>query len=354
MNQKNTIFIWTYWGMILTVVSLFLAFQAFTFVKNLPYVARDSAVVFIEPKTTVRGISKQLGEAHVLKSPWKFRLLARVTGKHRNLQPGEYRFNVPSPPLEVLNTMAEGKVLLHRVTFPEGVTVEDVSQILIWGKLVKKEEFQSLLENKTLLDTFQVPANNFEGFLFPDTYFFSRTDGGAKIIETMVARFHQSINPNDQRKAREFGFSLIEWVALASIIEKEATVTDEHPIISSVFHNRLKKRMRLQSDPTVIYGIKNFDGNITKKHLRTDTPYNTYTRYGLTPGPIANPGSSAIHAAVNPAQTPYLYFVANNQGRHIFSKTYKEHRKAVVKYQIRGHGRRTANLSKKRRSKKTK
>lgn len=349
LKTRKSVFLWIYWGMLAIAIMVVLIYQAFTFVHNLPPVVRDTKVVFIEPKSTVRDIAQRLGNAQVLQSPWKFRLLARVTGKHRMLKPGEYRFDVPSPPLKILNTLAEGKVLLHKTTFPEGVTLKDIVEILAWYKLVDRQEFESALADKSLLKKFQIPAPGFEGFLFPDTYFFSKIDGSKKIIETMVARFHKAITKENRRKAKDYDFNLLQWVTLASIIEKESSVPKEHPIISSVFHNRLKKKMRLQSDPTVIYGLEKFDGNLTKKHLKTDSPYNTYTRFGMPPGPIANPGMSALHAAVNPAQTDYYYFVANNQGTHVFSRTYREHRKAVIKYQIRS--RRSARLARTRNKK---
>ena len=149
--------------------------------------------------------------------------------------------------------------------------------------------------------------------------------------------FRQAITPEDERKAESFGFSLLEWVTLASIIEKESSLPEEHGIVSSVFHNRLRKKMRLQSDPTVIYGIKDFDGNLTRKHLETRTPYNTYTRSGLPPTPIALPGLASIQAAITPVDSGALYFVATGDpdGSHVFSETLEEHNAAVRRYLAR-------------------
>jgi len=174
----------------------------------------------------------------------------------------------------------------------------------------------------------------FEGYLFPDTYFFPRDVTIEGIISTMVKRFWSVFVPEWQARAKDLGLSVHQTVTLASIIEKETGAAFERPIISSVFHNRLKKKMRLESDPTVIYGIKNFDGNLTKKHLTTRTPYNTYKIRGLPIGPIANPGSASLEAALYPDDTKYIYFVSRKDRTHQFSMNLKQHNRAVRKYQL--------------------
>jgi UPF0755 protein len=334
MKERLSPFVWAYWLMIAVVILSVLSYEALTFVRNIPPTARDSAVVFIPPGQTVRDIAELLNEVGVLKSSWKLRILARIRRKQAALKPGEYRFDVPSPPWSIINALVEGKVILHRVTLPEGLTMREIAQVLSDEKLVELEAFLSELKRPELLTYFNIPGPTFEGFLFPDTYYFSRVDGAQKMIETMVARFAQAATSEDERKASTLGLNKLQWVTLASIIEKESSIVDEQPIVSSVFHNRLKRKMRLQSDPTVIYGIPNFNGNITKKDLLTPTPYNTYTQVGLPPGPIANPGATSLKAAANPATTEYLYFVANRQGRHVFTKTYQEHLAAVATYQL--------------------
>ncbi len=336
MTKRPPIFVWIYWGIVSSIIFLFFGFELLTFFRNIPYVPRDSVVVFVKPGSSVKEISTQLSESNILLSPWKFRFLTRLRKKQAALKPGEYRFDLPSTPWAVLETLIGGKVLRHKITVREGLTVKDVTEIVTQTKLVNINEFQNALARQDLLKSFEVPSETFEGFLFPDTYYFTKTDGAIRILETMVARFRQAIVPQDEHKAKEIGFNLLQWVTLASIIEKESNLSQEHRFISSVFHNRLRKRMRLQSDPTVIYGIPNFNGNLTKKDLTTKTPYNTYTKYGLPPGPIGNPGASALHAAVNPENTDYLYFVADRKGRHVFSKTYKEHLKAVLLFQLPG------------------
>ena len=172
-----------------------------------------------------------------------------------------------------------------------------------------------------------------EGYLFPDTYVLSKGMGARQILDLMINRFWQVFNSLVQ--GRDLPMSIREIVTLASIVEKETGLAEERPVIASVFLNRLKKRMRLESDPTVIYDLKDFDGNLTKKHLQAPSPYNTYRHLGLPPGPIANPGRASLEAVLKPAQTSYLYFVSKNDGSHFFSSTLKEHNRAVVRYQKR-------------------
>ncbi|MYA27870.1 MAG: endolytic transglycosylase MltG, partial [Nitrospira sp. SB0666_bin_27] len=171
--------------------------------------------------------------------------------------------------------------------------------------------------------------------LFPDTYQFARHMAPDRLIATMVSPFKQTVTDDDRRRAAELGLSMHQAVTLASVIEKETARPDERTLISGVFHNRLRKKIPLQSDPTVIYALHEFDGNLRKKDLSIDSPYNTYRVVGLPPGPIANPGSAAVHAALYPEPSEYLYFVSRNDGSHEFSATLADHNRAVRKYQLR-------------------
>ena len=184
-------------------------------------------------------------------------------------------------------------------------------------------------------ERFNLSTPSLEGFLYPDTYSFSRIDAEEKIVERMVGRFFEKFTNEYREELKANGWTLEKLVTLASIVEKETGVGDERGLVSSVFHNRLKKRMRLQSDPTTIYGIRDFNGNITKADLQRYTPYNTYVIPGLPPGPIANPGLASLMAALRPTQSDFLYFVSNNQGSHFFSKTYGQHAGHVNKFQKR-------------------
>jgi len=236
------------------------------------------------------------------------------------------------PPHKVLETLTKGIVITHSVTIPEGFTLQQIGELLEQRELINKEEFLSITGKADSATRYGICAPSLEGYLYPDTYQFGRGLPALSIIEVMVKRFWEVAGPYRER-AKELGMTMEEVVTLASIVEKETGLGPERPIIASVFLNRLKKRMRLESDPTVIYGVKGFTGNLKKKHLTEPTPYNTYVIHGLPPGPIASPGEEAIEAVLYPAKTHYLYFVSKNDGSHYFSKTLAEHNRAVQEYQ---------------------
>ncbi|MCB0327144.1 MAG: endolytic transglycosylase MltG [Bdellovibrionales bacterium] len=294
---------------------------------------KEQTVVVIEP-SSLKAIQSLLRREGVLEHPFAFEMLARISGKSKKVQSGEYLFDRPSSPWQVLQTLSHGKVLLHKVTIPEGYTLADIGKLLSDEGLVTIDRFQDLVRNSDWIKSLNIDATSLEGYLFPDTYHFSKSESEKQILQSMVKHMNQAIKSLGPVPLSEYGWSRHDWITFASIIEKESSVLEEQPLISSVFHNRLKKGMRLQSDPTVIYGIKNYDGNIRKKDLLTPTPYNTYTQKGLPPGPIASPGLSSLKAAVYPKESAYLYFVANRAGRHIFSENYEDHLKAVATYQL--------------------
>ena len=186
-----------------------------------------------------------------------------------------------------------------------------------------------------LIKRWKIPNDSLEGYLFPDTYYFHKGASALDVAGSMLEQFKHNISPEWRERADALGFSMHQIITLASLIEKEAGVATERPIISAVYHNRLRNNIRLQCDPTVIYAIPNFDGNLTRKHLRLDSPYNTYRYRGLPPGPIANPGRASIEAALYPADVDYQYFVSRNDGTHQFSTTLRQHNNAVIKYQKR-------------------
>jgi UPF0755 protein len=218
---------------------------------------------------------------------------------------------------------------------PEGFTVRQVARRLSdWG-LVDYETFIARARDPRLLQALGIQGGSVEGYLYPETYIFTRSMGEEEIIRYMVRQFRKRQRPEWEKEAEKKGLALEEVITLASIIEKEGGLPEEKPLVSAVFHNRLKRGMKLQSDPTVIYGLEDFDGNLKKSHLRKNMPYNTYVHKGLPPGPICNPGLDSIEAALYPATVPYLYFVARNDGSHYFSTTLSHHREAVLKYHIR-------------------
>ncbi|MBF0369009.1 MAG: endolytic transglycosylase MltG [Magnetococcales bacterium] len=279
----------------------------------------------------VHQAARALEKEGVVTSARWFSLLARFYGEGY-IQAGEYRFPAGETPLDHLERLREGKVVSHRLTLPEGFSVREVGQVLEqrgWsGALAFLEDPES--PKKLGLD-----APSLEGWLFPETYFFKKGDTAQQLIARMVAMTRVVLD--EEWRGREKGITLTPYdgLILASIIEKETGNGNERQRISGVFHNRLKKRMLLQSDPTVIYGIPNFDGNITRKHLRTPTPFNTYTSRGLPPTPICNSGRAAIHAAFHPQKSNELFFVARSDGSgtHVFSRTLAAHERNVDRYQ---------------------
>lgn len=238
-------------------------------------------------------------------------------------------------PFEIAAKLIAGEVLLYHLTIPEGYTLFQITDLVGSSGIAERDDFWRALSDRRLLDRMRIEADSFEGYLFPDTYFFPKNTPAEKIIDVLVARFRAVFTPERLKRAESLGLSVHEVATLASIIEKETGDPKERPLISSVFHNRLKSGMRLESDPTVIYGIKDFDGNITRKDLAAPTAYNTYRIDGLPPGPIASPGEKAIEAALYPADTSYIYFVARGDGKHQFSTNIGDHNRAVNKYQLR-------------------
>ncbi|KMP11952.1 aminodeoxychorismate lyase [Candidatus Nitromaritima sp. SCGC AAA799-C22] len=293
-------------------------------------------IVHIPPGATLKQISIDLKERRLIHSASAFRLLAHIRKKPTHIQVGEYELNPSMLPVEILNTITSGKTILHPVTIPEGYRITEIASLLADRGLVDKAVFIQTTHDPELLNSLNIPSDSVEGYLFPETYYFSKYTSERKIIQTLLDTFKQRVlTPELLKRLQAQEFSLHEIVTLASLIEKETGAGEERRQISAVFHNRLRKDMRLQTDPTVIYAIKNFDGNIRKKDLSIDSPYNTYKYKGLPPGPIASPGLQSIIAALSPVETKHLYFVSRKDGSHHFSSSLKEHNRAVRKYQLK-------------------
>ncbi len=291
-----------------------------------------------------------LEQKGVISSRLVFKLVAMIRGEQRKLQAGEYVLKTGSDAGDILDQLISGKTRAVAFVVPEGYTVFQIGALFErWG-LMSRDEFLKLSRDKEFLQENGIQAASLEGFLFPDTYFLkvSERQDGKALMRRMIRRFHAVYDKHVRPIAEKSGWTARDVVTLASLIEKESG-TSEHPLVSSVFHNRLRKKMRLQCDPTVIYGIKPMGSKITRKDLQRDHPYNTYRNHGLPPGPIANPGKAAVLAAVKPAQTDYLYFVSKNDGTHHFSPTLREHTNNVNKYQRKGRSKKRPQQSKKRR-----
>ena len=287
----------------------------------------------IADNETFTAIAQHLEESGFIRSANALKTLSRLQGLDKGIGAGEYEISKGMSPLEILKKLVSGKTIQRKVTIPEGTSVFQIGALLEKAGIVKKTDFENLIKDQSMLIKAGVLGETFEGYLFPDTYLFSRPITAEKIIWKMLEEGENRWKQEYTDRADELQLTRHEILTLASIIEKEAGNKSEYRTISSVFHNRLKQKMKLQSDPTVIYGIKNFNGNITKEDLETPTTYNTYVINGLPPGPICNPSELAVKAALYPEDSQYLFFVADGTGKHVFSRTLDEHNKYVNIYQ---------------------
>jgi len=292
-----------------------------------------NAVVEIKRGDNVKTMAVRLAGAGVIDNPLLFEIEARLSGAGGRLRAGEYLIGKNGSIRSVIRALLDGKTLLHKTTIPEGLTIRQIGAALEKNGVVSAREFAEAAEDPAILRAFGLSAKSAEGYLFPDTYNFLKQTPGRDVVPVMLKTFFAKAGKALPEEVMADPEKLCELVTLASIVEKETGAESEKRLVASVFANRLQKKMALQSDPTVIYALPDFDGNIRKKDLSFDSPYNTYTRRGLPPGPIANPGLSSLLAALEPADTDYLYFVSRNNGEHYFSATLEEHNKAVRKFQ---------------------
>ncbi|MBM9538033.1 endolytic transglycosylase MltG [Desulfobulbus alkaliphilus] len=289
-------------------------------------------VVFIPRGAGVRDIGRILELNGVLDNDIRFLAYVRLTGLGPGLRAGEYRIPRNLTPPEVLRMLSRGETLRHQITIPEGMTVEQVASIFARDGWVDRDRFLELTWDSRFIETLGLDVPHLEGYLFPETYTLSRLETDEEIlIRAMVNNFQRVWSEIESENPR--GLNRHQVVTLASIVEKETGTASERPLIARVFYNRLERGMRLQSDPTVSYGLVDFTGPLTRADLRRETPYNTYVISALPPGPICNPGQAALEAVLNPVESNALYFVSRNDGTHVFSTNLKDHNRAVYKYQ---------------------
>lgn len=299
--------------------------------------------ITIESGASTVSIVDRLYQEGVLKYEWPTLIWLRFFPNSKRFKAGDYEFKSPISPHEVIDQLIRGSLSTKQFTIPEGYNRFDIARML-YGLGLKEpppprlEDLQSLFKNTSLIADLDPQATSLEGYLFPDTYDYTANTKRAQLVEAMVKRFREVYIPEMQARAEQMNMSARQAVTMASLIEKEARVDGERELISSVFHRRLKMKMNLGCDPTVIYAAilaGNYRGKIYKSDLDRDSPYNTYVRVGLPPGPIASPGKRSLQASVNPAETDYLYFVVDgikNDGSHKFSATSADHDKAVKAY----------------------
>lgn len=283
------------------------------------------------PGSGIRKLAADLKAGGVIRSSFHFVLLTRLRGNAHRLKAGEYRFSDDMTPDLILKKIVSGEVVYRKFTLPEGYSMFQAAELLEQKGYFKKNTFLEKCRDKSLLGRLGVMEASAEGYLYPATYNLSRDGGEEQLLEQMIGQFNKEFTAV-QEDGGTSRFSRHDIVTLASIIEKEAVSADEKPLISSVFHNRLRIGMPLQSDPTAVYGVRAFSGRVRKADIQRRSPYNTYLNKGLPPGPIGNPGREAIQAALNPAKTDFLYFVARKDGTHQFSRNLADHNRAVVRY----------------------
>lgn len=279
----------------------------------------------------IRKLASELKAGGVIRSSWHFVLMTRLRGASHRLQAGEYRFSDDMTPDEILEKIVSGDVDYRKFTLPEGYSVYQAAELLEQKGYFTKDAFLAKCSDKALLARLGVNEASAEGYLYPATYNLSRGGSEEHLLEQMVTQFNKAYAALPGGEGGQL-FSRHQLITLASIIEKEAVSADEKPVISSVFHNRLRIGMPLQSDPTAVYGVRAFSGKVSKTDIQRISPYNTYLNKGLPPGPIGNPGMDAVQAAMKPAKTDFLYFVARQDGTHQFSRNLAEHNRAVVRY----------------------
>ncbi len=309
--------------------------------------AADARVFWVAPGETLLPIAQRLDSARMLPSNALFgpRVLvayAQLSGKDREIKSGEYDLSAAMSPLEILEKIVQGAVKTHEVTLPEGMRLDEVAARFAEAGVTDGDAFLAQARDAGFARSHGLPTASFEGYAYPETYRFRRHTPPEEVLERMLEEFRSRFTPDDLDAVAKSGLSLHQVVTLASHVDKESAQLDERPLIAGVYRNRLRLGMRLQSDPTVIYGIVQtrgaFDGDIRNRDLREDNAWNTYTRAGLPPGPIASPSIEAIRAVLLPADVSYLYFVARNDGSHEFSTNLTDHNSAVKRYQSKRRG----------------
>ncbi|MCH7881978.1 MAG: endolytic transglycosylase MltG [Proteobacteria bacterium] len=324
-------------GVLILVIGIsILVIQLYRFQSEIISLPDSGRTFVIIPGSNIKTIAHQLSLEKIIDDPWLFILLARVKGVETKVRAGEYRLQQDQSALDLLDTFTKGHSIQYSLSIIEGWSFREMIH-----EMQKHPVITNQLRGKSdaeIMATIGYPGQHPEGLFFPDTYRFPRGTTDIQFLQRAYRLMQNYLQREWDNRAPDLPIaSSYEALILASIIEKETGVAHERPLIAAVFIQRLKKGMRLQTDPTIIYGLgESFDGNIRARDLKKDTPYNTYLHKGLTPTPIALPGLEAIRAALHPADNDALYFVSRGDGTHHFSKTLKEHNKAVVKYQLKG------------------
>lgn len=314
------------------------AWWAYTRV-HAPYRGAADAATFVDipAGTGPIGIGARLVDAGIVQDGWTFRVAVLLSGRARELKAGEYRFDAPMTVLDVVDKIARGEVYTRLLTFREGLTVAEMASVFEERGFGVAADFIRAAQNASLITDLDPTARDLEGYLFPETYALPRNRPAAEVVAQMVAGFKAAFDEGLRSAAAAEGLTVRQAVTVASLVEKETASGDERPLVAAVYRNRMRSRMGMQADPTVIYALQKagkYDGNLSKADLQFDSPYNTYRYAGLPPGPIAAPGRASLVAVVNPAAVDYRYFVSRNDGTHVFATTLAEHNKNVFTWQV--------------------
>jgi UPF0755 protein len=297
----------------------------------------DEQFVSVPPGLGTTSIGKRLIDAGVVRDEITFRAALWLSGDARRLQAGDYRFDRPMTPLEVVDKIARGDVDVQTFTVPEGLTITEMAELFATNGLGTAASFVTAARNAALIQDLDPAAKDLEGYLFPETYRLPRGSGAEALVKLMVTQFRSVVTEQLRADASTHGLSVRQLVTLASMVEKETSRPDERKIVAAVYLNRLRDGMPMQCDPTVIYALARagrYTGNLRRDDLMFDSLYNTYRYPGLPPGPIAAPGRASLEASARPDSVDYLYFVSRNDGSHVFARTLTEHNRNVQTYQV--------------------
>ncbi|ACI20268.1 MULTISPECIES: endolytic transglycosylase MltG [Thermodesulfovibrio] len=316
--------LWKAVGIVFLIYFLFLTLYV-TIELTKPINISEDTEVYIPKGASFSYIAKIFKEKGIIRNETVFIIIGRIYGIERKARAGYYLFKKEMTVLDVIKKLLEGKITEYTVTIIEGDSLYEIANKLGSINSDFKNQLFTLAYDRDFLNSLKIEAPSLEGYLFPDTYNIPKGLELEEIVKLMVKRFWEVYDSKLIEKTKKIGWTINEVVTLASIIEKEAKLDEEKPLISAVYHNRLKIGMPLQADPTAIYGIKRYKDGVTKKDLKNKSPYNTYLVKGLPPGPIASPGLKSILAALSPAKVSYLYFVSRGDGSHEFSVDYKKH-----------------------------
>ena len=326
MNMKRT-------NVFILVGILFVACSYFFIQLLVPLPTENKTIeVQIPPGTTFWQALEIFSREGLLRDKNILLLFGRISGIDRKIRAGYYSVSGSVSPLDIFKMLKEGRIIEYDITVLEGDSLLEIGDKLSSKGIISQDDFKQLASDEEFLYSYDIDAPSIEGYIFPDTYKVAKGMDPKDALGVMINRMRVKFTPDLCERASEIGFSEKETLTLASIIEKESATDEERFLISAVFHNRLRKGIPLQADPTAIYGIKSSKEKITASDLRKKTKYNTYVIRGLPPGPIASPGIRSIEAALYPADVPYVYFVSNNDGTHHFSVTAEEHSVAVRAY----------------------